>query len=409
MTSAASLTDLAARANGGSVLSASDEFFVPKESLIRSTEPVSRKGESGERGGMYDGWETRRRRDGESDWVIVRLGEPGLVDHIVVDTAFFRGNYPAAITIETIYHLGHPTNDELEQKQRWTTAVAHGACQGDSKNEFSLESPVAATHVRLWIHPDGGVARLHVLGRILPDPRRHHTNSFDVAALDNGGTVVDQSDNFFNPASNVIRRGAASTTKDGWETRRRRGPGHDWLRVRLGSEARIQQIVIDTSCYIGNAPQQFQVSVCTSTEENPGEDAGWTTLLGKQSLLADQVHYFIPEVSTTATHVQLDIFPDGGLARFRVIGLPTLQAREETALRWLAALPIDTAIELLRQIDSTMDPSLFVSAAGSAHSISTLVEALDAASDSAVGETLCRLVNVEEEFREELKERVATW
>lgn len=283
-------TDLASRANGGSVLSAADEFFVPKESLILDTSPVSRKGGSSPRGGLYDGWETRRRRDGGSDWVVVRLGMPGVVEQVIVDTAFFRGNYPESITLEVLYHLGYPTAEELDASSRWQTVVTRGACAGDSKNTFTLDVPTAATHVRLWIHPDGGVARLRVLGHVLADPRVHPRVAYDLAAQENGGQVVGQSDDFFNPASNVIRRGVASTTKDGWETQRRRGRGHDWLEVRLAAESLVYQFVVDTSCFIGNSPLEGAIRVSTEKQFLNGSEPVWTTAVGRRRLLPDQIH-----------------------------------------------------------------------------------------------------------------------
>ena len=104
----AALLDLASRALGGSVLVANDETYAEKENLIKVAAPTFTPATMGPRGQIYDGWETRRRRDEGADWVILRLGVPGVVHRVVVDTAFFLGNYPAACDIETCWLDGWP-------------------------------------------------------------------------------------------------------------------------------------------------------------------------------------------------------------------------------------------------------------------------------------------------------------
>ncbi|HJZ06569.1 MAG TPA: allantoicase, partial [Trebonia sp.] len=102
------LPDLASRALRGSVIAASDEFFAEKENLILPGAPVFTPQTFGHKGQVYDGWETRRRRgpsgalpgDDEHDWVIVRLGAAGVVYAVVVDTAYFTGNYPQSGSVE---------------------------------------------------------------------------------------------------------------------------------------------------------------------------------------------------------------------------------------------------------------------------------------------------------------------
>jgi allantoicase len=105
---ALALPDLASRALRGSVVAASDEFFAEKENLILPAAPAFTPRTFGHKGQVYDGWETRRRRGSDGglpadevhDWVIVRLGAPGVVHAVVVDTAFFTGNYPRSCSVE---------------------------------------------------------------------------------------------------------------------------------------------------------------------------------------------------------------------------------------------------------------------------------------------------------------------
>lgn len=226
MTETNQLADLASRALGGSVMYANDEFFVEKEHLIKPEAPVSCKGQSSTRGGLYDGWETRRRRTPGHDWVVVRLASSGVISSVVVDTAFFRGNYPDAVSVQACSVHGYPSTEELlSEETEWVEILPQTPCAGDTENHYPIAETRSFTHVRLNIHPDGGVARLRVFGEPVPDPLDHADLSLDLAALVNGGRVTDQSDNFFNPASNVILPGLPRTTKDGWETKRRRaGP-----------------------------------------------------------------------------------------------------------------------------------------------------------------------------------------
>ncbi|HEX6075994.1 MAG TPA: allantoicase, partial [Micromonosporaceae bacterium] len=183
------LPDLATRPLGGSVVAASDEFFAEKENLIQPEAPTFTPQTFGHRGQVYDGWETRRRRDGgTADWAIVRLGVPGIVCGVVVDTAFFVRNYPPACSVEATAVTGHPSSAELAAGQ-WTPLVPRSPLRGDSKAVFEVSVEQRFTHVRLSIYPDGGVARFRVYGEPVPDPRDLAGMPCDLAALENGGAV----------------------------------------------------------------------------------------------------------------------------------------------------------------------------------------------------------------------------
>src|SRR5918997_210495 len=107
------LVDLAAERLGGAVLAANDEFFAPKENLLKAAAPVWIEGKYTDVGKWMDGWETRRRREPGHDWCLIRLGVPGIVRGLVVDTAFFRGNYPAACSVDACDVSGVPDPAEL--------------------------------------------------------------------------------------------------------------------------------------------------------------------------------------------------------------------------------------------------------------------------------------------------------
>ena len=163
MSDPTALPDLASRALGGAVLAANDEFFAAKENLVKP-EPAVARAEFGHRGKEYDRWETRRRRTPGHDWAIVRLGAPGVLAAVVVDTAFFTGNYPPFASVEAVELPGYPGPDELAEAD-WVEILPKSELKGDGRNLYPVEDRRRFTHVRLNIFPDGGISRLRVHGR----------------------------------------------------------------------------------------------------------------------------------------------------------------------------------------------------------------------------------------------------
>jgi allantoicase len=349
----AHLIDLASRALGGSVLAANDETYAEKENLIKVSAPVFTPATMGPRGQIYDGWETRRRRDEGSDWVIVRLGVPGVVHRVVVDTAFFLGNYPAECSIETCWLDGWPAIDELIELPYWRMKAERQKLEGGTANVVEIP-PTLATHVRLTIHPDGGVARLRVLGEVVPDPRRWAGLTVDLAAADNGGAVLDASDRFFSPPENAIRPGHAVTMGDGWETRRRRGGGCDWLLLELAAPGEIRQFSIDTVHFVGNSPGAVRLTAIDSADPGfagvPAED--WPELLPRTGIQPDTRHWFGRDAGLdterTVDRVRVELIPDGGLSRLRLWGVPSSDGRSAVGLRWWNLLPVRDAARQIR-------------------------------------------------------------
>jgi allantoicase len=320
------LIDLANERLGGAAIAANDEFFAPRENLLRSAPPVWKEGEYTERGKWMDGWETRRRRTPGHDWCIVRLGRPGRIHGVVVDTSFFTGNYPESCMIEACA-LGVDAEPALlEGAGEWVELLPHSPLRGDARNAFPVDSAMRFTHLRLNIHPDGGVARLRVHGVVLPDwPRLLRSGGeIDLAAVEHGGMVTGCSDMHYGNPQNMLMPGLPAGMHDGWETKRRRGPGHDWAVVRLGAPGRIRRVVVDTTHFKGNAPGSCTLEGCHHPDIAPPEGAGWRPLLGQSPLQPHTVHDFVDGVSAgePVTHVRLSVHPDGGVARLRVFGEP---------------------------------------------------------------------------------------
>ena len=165
------LPDLAVRSFGGAVVWANDELFAGRENLITPGPAVFTPRTFGAKGQVYDGWETRRRRDlapGDADRAIIRLGAPGVVRAVVVDTSHFTGNFPTEASVDGVALDGAPSVGALRAAD-WTPLVERSALKGDTANVSPVYSPRRWTHVRLNIFPDGGVSRFRVHGTLATD------------------------------------------------------------------------------------------------------------------------------------------------------------------------------------------------------------------------------------------------
>jgi allantoicase len=315
------LIDLAAEELGGAALLANDEFFAPKENLLKPHPAEWREQEFTDRGKWMDGWETRRRREPGHDWCIVRLALPGAIRGAIVDTAYFRGNYPGECSLDACAIDATLDLDALATAE-WVEILARAPLKGDTKNAFEIRNDERFTHVRLNIFPDGGVARLRVHGEVLPDQRRlaGFGGLVDLAALENGGRSLLCSDMFFGARNNLLLPGRPPNMSSGWETRRRRGPGNDWNVVKLGVPGVVRRLEIDTTHFKGNAPGRCMVEVCN---EPPSLDsADWRVLLPETKTQPHTRHFFEDELRSVGrvTHLRLNVYPDGGVARLRVHG-----------------------------------------------------------------------------------------
>jgi allantoicase len=329
------LPDLAGRALGGSVLAANDEFFADKENLIKPEPAQFQPQTFTPKGQQYDGWETRRRR-GEpgTDWVLLRLGVPGLLSGVIVDTAHFLGNFPQRCALYGTAVDGYPAPADLAGAP-WEPLVPDSPLAGGTENAFDVAVRRRFTHVRLDIVPDGGVARLRVHGEPIPDPREWAGLPIDLATTQNGGAITDCSDSFFSPPANLLRPGSSFRMGDGWETARRRTGGNDWAVIKLAGQGVPVVAELDTSLYRGNAPDH---AILTGMDAAT-DPLAWFPLLPATPLQPDTVHRFRIRESRPATHVRVDIVPDGGLARLRLHGNLTAAGLDAALRRWYDLLP----------------------------------------------------------------------
>ena len=322
------LVDLASEKLGGSVLFANDDFFASKDNLLKPGDAIFIEDKYTDRGKWMDGWESRRKRTPGHDYCIIRLGLAGIIRGIVVDTSFFRGNYPEHCSLEGGYFPGHPTAEELQNETtKWVPLLPQLPLAGDSKNSFKVDSDQTFTHLRFHIYPDGGVARLRIYGEVMPDwERLSQTGDIDLAAVENGGRVLSCSDMFFGHRHNLIMPGRAANMSDGWETKRRRGPGHDWAIIKLARPGQIRRVEVDTAHFKGNFPESCSLEASNAaaigTKDLTDSSVTWSRVLPRTKLQAHTRHFFDQELRDVgvASHLRFNIFPDGGVSRLRVYG-----------------------------------------------------------------------------------------
>jgi allantoicase len=323
----AGLVDLASARIGGVVLLANDEFFAEKENLLKTGREIFIPDKYTDRGKWMDGWETRRRRTPGHDWCVVQLGLRGIVKQVDIDTNHFLGNHPPFASLEGICLTSEfPQEVTAVEGFPWRPLLEKSPLKPGAQNLFKIASGDTWTHLRLNIFPDGGVARLRVYGIVVPDWSKLKADALiDLAAVENGGVPLACSDMFFSSMNNLIMPGRPANMGDGWETKRRRGPGHDWIILRLGLPGTIQKIEVDTNYFKGNYPDRCSIEGCTASGDEL-TDVRWQEILPKTKLEANRRHFFESELISISgcTHIRLNIYPDGGVSRLRVWGRAAL-------------------------------------------------------------------------------------
>ncbi len=329
------MVDLASARVGGIALVANDEFFAAKENLLKADRGVFIPDKYTDRGKWMDGWESRRRRTPGHDWCVVQLGLRGIIQRVDIDTNHFLGNHPPFASLDAVdLTNGFPSDLSALQGLPWRAILAQSPLNPGSQNLFDITSEQAWTHVRLNIIPDGGVARLRVYGVVVPDWSKLTPGALvDLAAIENGGVPLACSDMFFSSMNNLIMPGRAENMGDGWETKRRRAPGHDWIILKLGLPGSIGKVEIDTNHFKGNYPDLCSLDACSASGASITDltslEQRWSELLSKTKLQADTQHFFEHELSSLGdcTHVRLNIFPDGGVSRLRVWATPRVMQK----------------------------------------------------------------------------------
>ncbi len=315
--------NLAAAGLGARIVSCTDEFFAAAERMLQESSPVFIVGKFDDHGKWMDGWETQRRRNGGHDQAVIALGLAGTIKGVDIDTSHFTGNFPPAASVHACRVDGDP-----DAATEWVEIVPATSLKGNSHHFIEVRDDRVWTHLRLSIYPDGGVARLRVYGQPACDWERRDPDAlYEVSALANGGRIVAYNDAHFGVPTGIIKPGRGVNMGDGWETRRRREPGNDWLILELGHPVTVEKIEIDTAHFKGNYPDRVSIQgalVAESTDQSLVTQAMfWPELLGEQKTEMDKQHFYEGEQIRPigpVSHVRVNIFPDGGLSRVRIWG-----------------------------------------------------------------------------------------
>jgi allantoicase len=350
------LVDLASF--GAEVLGVSDEFFAEAANLFSPAPAIFDPDRHTERGKWMDGWESRRRREPGEDWCVIHLGVRGIPRAFDVDTSHFLGNHAPLARIEICDAPASASLEELtaaktQTKIEWVEVLEQSPLRAGSHNLFCVAGSHPATHLRLTITPDGGVARLRVFGEVLSRwdapideqaAAQLEGDMVDLAALRHGGRALACSDMFFAPMNNLIAPGRSTYMGGGWETRRKRGPGHDWILLELGAPGRLGVVEVDTGHFHGNHAQRCSLwgvhapgARLADLLARDRREGGWHEVLpasaiaperwqrifAERPLGPDRREFFTDlEQRGPFTHVRLETFPDGGVARLRLYGTP---------------------------------------------------------------------------------------
>ena len=317
------LVNLASPKMGTKILAFSDDFFGEVTRMLNDKDPIFIEDKYDNHGKWMDGWESKRRRDGGNDWAILKLGSSGIISKIEIDTSYFTGNFPPFFSLEGIYSETEPNKDS-----NWKSLIAKTNLVGDCKNNFELNLKEKFNFVRLQIFPDGGVARIRLFGEVKYNwDRFNNEEIIELSSLKLGGSILAYNNAHYGDVSALLSEGRGKTMGDGWETRRRREPGNDWIIIKLAQKGIIEKIEIDTAHFKGNYPDRASIQAISIDKNITTKDLiqgseNWDVILDETKLTADNIHEY--EINSNskaeATHIRLNIYPDGGVSRLRIFG-----------------------------------------------------------------------------------------
>ena len=316
------LIDLAQSRLGSKIVYKTDEFFAPAKRIINPWPPVFKEGVFDKHGKWMDGWETRRKRSKGHDYLILKLGKPGQIYKVDIDTSYFSGNHPTKVSMQACFSKKNIPN----KNSKWTTILKKQSTKANSHHFFNIKNKSIFSHIKLNIFPDGGVARLRVYGTI-ENKKKFGKKILNLTSLLNGATPIVCNNEHFGRAENILAPGIGKNMGDGWETRRSRGKNFDWLIIKCATAGRVSKIQIDTHHFKGNYPDKcsLQAAYINSKISNKSivnSSKKWKLLLNKVKLNAHKKHNFQNKLmkNKKVNYVRINIFPDGGISRIRMFG-----------------------------------------------------------------------------------------
>ena len=308
---------------GTKVIKFSDQFFAPAKRILNPAPPVFRENVFDKNGKWMDGWETRRRRSKGNDFIVIKLGQPSKIKIIDIDTSFFNGNQPEYAQVEGCF-----SKKNILDKVKWIKISKKIKIKPNYNNILKSISTKTFNYIRLNIYPDGGVARLRLFGNIdLSLQKSFSKKNIDLASINNGSLAVACSDEHFGNSNNILLPGKSKNMGNGWETRRRRGKGYDWVIIKFGQIGVPNSFEINTHYFKGNYPESFTIQASNikkskSIKSIINDSKKWLTIINKKKLKPNSSckiklnRKFYKKFN----YIKLNIYPDGGISRFRVFG-----------------------------------------------------------------------------------------
>ncbi len=307
---------------GSKVIFKTDDFFASANRIINPNPPIFKDGVFDRHGKWMDGWETRRRRKKGFDYLIIKLGKPGRIFSVDIDTTHFSGNQPMYASLEACQN-----NKKLNSNSKWSKILNYKKLRPNKNHKFSIKNKSIFTHVKLNIYPDGGVARLRLYGEVETKNINYGSKTVNLTSMLNGASIVGCNNEHFGRAENVLSPGRGKNMGDGWETRRSRGKNFDWLIIKMGRTGKINKIEIDTHHFKGNYPDRCSVQGIfipkkLSNNSIVKKSNKWKTLVNKAKLHPHKKHNFKIKTPKTnkVNYIRINIYPDGGISRIRTFG-----------------------------------------------------------------------------------------
>ena len=223
---------------GSKIIYKTDEFFGAANRILSSAKPVFKEGVYDNHGKWMDGWETRRKRKEGHDFLIIKLGRPGKIFNVDIDTSYFSGNQPSQASLEACLSKTNPT-----KKTIWKTILNKKKLGPDRNHNFKINNRSTFNFIKLNIFPDGGVARIRLNGIVDLEKINLSGKNVNLSSILNGSTILGCNNEHFGKAENVLSPGVGVNMGDGWETRRSRGKNFDWIIIKFGKPGIIDRLL----------------------------------------------------------------------------------------------------------------------------------------------------------------------
>ena len=307
---------------GSKVIFTTDEFFAPAHRILKTDNPIFKEGLFDKHGKWMDGWETRRRRSKGYDYLILKLGKPGRIFNVDIDTTHFNGNQPTYASVDGCFSKNKPNKNT-----KWFKVFSKKKLGPNKNHNFASKNRSIFNYIRLNIFPDGGVARIRLYGKINMENINLNKKNINLTSVLNGASIIGCNNEHFGRAENIIAPGKAKNMGDGWETRRSRGKNFDWLIIKFGKSGLIKKLEIDTHHFKGNYPDTCSIQTANIAKNVSNNfivrnSKKWKYILNKSKLSANKKHVFKKFLlrRNKENLLRINIYPDGGISRIRAFG-----------------------------------------------------------------------------------------